>query len=477
MCITEAALLRSCTITSIVIVRTVAAAVMILIFLLPAHAQFWGDSWGGRQQQRQQPYNTPFGGQGSDRQWGYWGDRQWENLRYPRQREPERQPQRDRSREADREQPPDYSHAPPAAPRKDAAIKIVVIGDANADWLAYGLEEAFSEQPEVGVVRKHRTDSGLIRYDQRRDSDWSQAVREIIAADRPRFIVMMIGNNDRQAIREKASTTSSVVAPKASAQPRQIHPLGAPLEKSDRDLEQHPSEQGETARTSTNPMRSRPASYGPWDFQTEEWERAYIRRIDATIAAAKSAGVPMIWVGLPSQRGTRASADVSYLNELYRSRAEKLGAAYVDIWEGFVDEGGKFSAQGPDYLGQIRRLRANDGVYFTKFGARKLAHYVQHELERGQKVPVALPQPVAKERTAVKGKPGGGARPAAGPVVPLTGAITSSEKVLLGATVNPVADQSTEAAVAVPPGRADDFRWPRSDFTTDGAAAPTSAKE
>jgi len=73
MCITEAALLRSCTITSIVIVRTVAAAVMILIFLLPAHAQFWGDSWGGRQQQRQQPYNTPFGGQGSDRQWGYWG--------------------------------------------------------------------------------------------------------------------------------------------------------------------------------------------------------------------------------------------------------------------------------------------------------------------------------------------------------------------------------------------------------------------
>ena len=193
------------------------------------------------------------------------------------------------------------------------------------------------------------------------------------AAERPRFIVMMIGNNDRQAIREKASTASSVVAPKASAQSRQIDPLGALLEKSDRDLEQPPSEQGETARTSTNRMRSPHASYGPWDFQTDEWERAYIRRIDATIAAAKSAGVPMIWVGLPSQRGTRASADVSYLNELYRSRAEKLGAAYVDIWEGFVDEGGKFSAQGPDYLGQIRRLRTNDGVYFTKFGARKLA--------------------------------------------------------------------------------------------------------
>src|SRR5262249_32958037 len=71
------------------------------------------------------------------------------------------------------------------------------------DWLAYGLEDAFSENPEVGIVRKHRTDSGLIRYDQRRDLEWPQVAREIIAAEKPKFIVMMIGNNDRQTIREK----------------------------------------------------------------------------------------------------------------------------------------------------------------------------------------------------------------------------------------------------------------------------------
>ena len=110
-------------------------------------------------------------------------------------------------REPEREEPPDYSHAPPATPRKDATIKIVVMGDANADWLAYGLEDAFSEKPEIGIVRKHRTDSGLIRYDQRRDSEWPQVAREIIAAEKPKYLVMMIGNNDRQAIREKVSTT------------------------------------------------------------------------------------------------------------------------------------------------------------------------------------------------------------------------------------------------------------------------------
>src|SRR5260370_29731519 len=97
------------------------------------------------------------------------------------------------------------------------------------------------------------------------------------------------------------------------------------------------------------------------------------------IAALKSAGVPVLWVGLPSQRNTKPSADSSYLNELYRSPAEKAGIIYVDIWDGFVDEGGRYSAQAPDYEGQIPRLRSGDAVYFTKFGAGKPAHYVRRD--------------------------------------------------------------------------------------------------
>jgi hypothetical protein len=90
----------------------------------------------------------------------------------------------------------------------------------------------------------------------------------------------------------------------------------------------------------------------------------------------------VIWVGLPSERGQKASAESAYLNELYRSRAEKAGIVYVDVWEGFVDEAGKFSPEGPDYQGQVRRLRTGDGIHFTKFGARKLALYVEREIER-----------------------------------------------------------------------------------------------
>ena len=67
-------------------------------------------------------------------------------------------------RDPSREAPIDYSRAPaPAQKKSEATTNIVVMGDAMADWLALGLEEAFSEKPEIGIVRKHRTESGLIR--------------------------------------------------------------------------------------------------------------------------------------------------------------------------------------------------------------------------------------------------------------------------------------------------------------------------
>src|SRR5208337_670718 len=249
---------------------------------------------------------------------------------------------------------------------------------------------------------------------------------------------------------------------------------------------EHPSEQ---VPANLTPEQSRAASYGPWEFHTEKWEIAYIKRIDATISALKSAGVPVIWVGLPSQRGSKGSADSSYLNEIYRSRADKAGITYVDIWDGFVDESGRFSPQGPDYEGQIRRLRSGDGVYFTKYGARKLAHYVEREIERhmvNRALPVALPVP-ADAGAAANPKPGNPAqRPAVGPVMPLTATNVGSDELLgggrqtrpagLDATVSRVLTKGEP--VAAPTGRADDFSWPPRGVNIDTnlpEAPPTPA--
>jgi len=434
-----------------------AVAGISLALLMPAQAQFW--DWGNRpQRQQQQPqFNNPFGG------WGGGG------LFAPPQQ---------------REAPVDYSQAPkPAQKKPEATTNVLVLGDANADWLAYGLEDAYSEKPEIGVTRKHRTESGLIRYDQRRDAiEWPQAIREAIAAEKPKFIVMMIGNNDRQQIREKVPVAPKPGAPGAPkpGQPAQGAAPGAQAAvptppAPPADPEAQPEEPREQPPANLTPEQARQFAYGPWEFHTEKWELAYIRRIDATIAALKSAGVPVFWVGLPSQRGTKASADSSYLNEIYRSRADKAGIIYVDVWDGFVDEAGRFSPQGPDYEGQIRRLRSGDGVYFTKFGARKLAHYVEREVERSMAnrgLPVALPMPVDVGPQSPNAKPGGpAARPVAGPVVPLNAVVVEREELIGGARTPARAPVNNDATVSrvltkgepipAPTGRGDDFSWPR----------------
>ena len=293
---------------------------------------------------------------------------------------------------------------------------------------------------------------------------------------------MMIGNNDRQTMREKVPPPPPPSgATKANAPAPLATPASPPVRP---DPEQQSSETVERHSQMT-PEQARQAAYGPWDFHSEKWELAYIKRIDATIAALKSAGVPVIWVGLASQRGTKSSQDSSYLNELYRSRADKAGIIYVDIWDGFVDESGRYSPQGPDYEGQIRRLRTGDGVYFTKFGARKLAHYVEREVDRimGNKgLPVALPIPLDPAPQAATAKPSGPAeRPAAGPVVPLTFTRAAPEE-LLGGGVAPATDATVTRTitkgepVAARSGRADDFSWPRGAVNVEpGAVEPTVA--
>ena len=425
-----------------------AVAVISVALLAPAAAQFWPfGGFGGRPQQRapQQQYN-PFG--------GLFGAPPPERKAAPKA---------------------DYSSAPPAARRSPDSIQqitspILVLGDAMADWLAYGLEDAFSERPEFGVVRKHRTYAGHIRYDSRRDVEWPQIVRETIAADKPKFIVMMVGFHDRQAIRERGPVTPS----RGSSQPSQQDDpeYGDPdspesRAKASAAKQNAEMEKAKRAPAATAEQKKAQAPAGPLEFQSEAWQNAYVQRIDAAIAALKSANVPVFWVGLPPQRDTRQSQAAVYLNELYRTRAERAGIIFVDIWDGFVDEAGRYVLQGPDFEGQTRRLRSGDGLYFTRAGARKLAHYVEREILRSlgsRQMPVALPAPEPAVVT-----PGRGTRPLAGPVVPLTASIGGGKELLGGGPTRPSGNDPTATRVLVrgepvtaPAGRADNFAWPKS---------------
>src|SRR3954451_23304148 len=101
----------------------------------------------------------------------------------------------------------DFSRAPPPVKRDTVAERnVLVLGDGMADWLAYGLEDLYTEQPDMGVIRKHKTVSGLIKYQPKGDpADWAAAAKGILATEKPDAIVVMLGLNDRVAMREPAA--------------------------------------------------------------------------------------------------------------------------------------------------------------------------------------------------------------------------------------------------------------------------------
>jgi uncharacterized protein len=401
----------------------------------PEFVQF-DDFWGDRRSSNRNNFFEPF-----------WGDRR--SVRPNNSYDPYNPFNR-------RPQPQTYESIKPPAARKvetPPAETVLVIGDSLGEWLAYGLELVFAETPQIGVVRRVKPDLSLVRDDARLDAPaWTQAIRDLLPPnEKPNAIVVMLGVNDRAPLRERAPAAKESTPDSEHPSPGTVGP-------------QHPP-----------PGASH-------DFHTDKWAELYAKRIDDLIAALKTRGVPIMWVGLPAIRGAKSTSDMSYLDELYRARADKAGIAYIDIWDGFVDDQGRFVQDGPDFEGQTRRLRTYDGVNFTKAGAEKLGHYVEHDLRRvldSHVLPVALPgpeeQPPASDNVA--------GRPVIGPVVPLNATNAEKDGQLLGAAghpteveANPLATRvlNRGEAVVAPRGRADDFSWPRPDIsgTPDTEALP-----
>jgi len=431
-----------------------AAAAAVLALAEPAHAQYWGG-------------DRFYGGGG-----GYGGYRSYRQS-----------PQRDFffPFSGFMRPPPVVDSTKAPAPRKletPPTTTVVVVGDSLADWLGYGLDELYADQPEIGVERKIRPSSGLVRYDAKNETvDWPQAIKDALANEKPDAIVVMLGLNDRVALRDKNPPPPTA---KRAGEPAQSANQAAAAQPPQDKTAPVDSEAAPQAATQGDTQR--PASGGgSYEFHTDPWATVYAKRVDDMIAALKSKGVPIVWVGLPAIRGPKSTGDMSYLDELYRARAEKAGIVYVDIWDGFVDEQGRYAVQGPDFEGQIRRLRAADGVHFTKAGAMKLASYVDRELRRVMSThvaPVALPAPETAPKSGAVG-----ARPDVGPVLPLsTNQTESGDLVGAGGRSNQALSDPTAVKVLnrgdplpAPAGRADDFSWPRPGASA--SAAPDIAPQ
>jgi hypothetical protein len=200
--------------------------------------------------------------------------------------------------------------------------RIVVLGDSLGDGLWAGLYRAFQEDATLEFLQRSKKSTGFARTDR---YDWNKEIDQIIKDDNYHVAVVMFGANEGQSIKEDGKVLK---------------------------------------------------------FGTEEWREAYGKRVEKIIKKLRAANIATYWVGLPVMRSPGQTSNAEKLNDVFRERAFINGAKFIDTWEGFVDDSGRYSAYGPDMSGKVKRLRANDGVHFTRRGSLKLAHFVEKELRK-----------------------------------------------------------------------------------------------
>ena len=199
----------------------------------------------------------------------------------------------------------------------------VVIGDSLAEGLLGGLVEAFQGDGRLQIQRRPRELVGLTRSDL---EGTIRALEETLQREPVHIAIVMVGVWDRYGLR--------------NARGKRI-PVGS-----------------------------------------DEWRTEYGRRADLLMKALKRRGIAVYWVGLPTLRRYEANEDAQVANEVFRERAYLNGLKYIDAYAGFADEGGGYSAYGPDESGKMRLMREGDGVHLTEAGNRKLAHFVERDIRR-----------------------------------------------------------------------------------------------
>jgi hypothetical protein len=119
-------------------------------------------------------------------------------------------------------------------------------------------------------------------------------------------------------------------------------------------------------------------------FGSAEWEAEYRRRVGGLMDQVVSSGQMLVWIGVPPIRNfDRSEQHYKVLNEIYKSEAAKRPGRvlYVDIYSMFLDPGGGYADYLPSESGEQIKVRADDGIHFTRAGGNRIAGKVIETLD------------------------------------------------------------------------------------------------
>jgi len=281
--------------------------------------------------------------------------------------------------------------------------RIVVLGDSLGQGLWGGLYRAFKEDKNLEFIQHSKPGTGFART---KPYDWNKKLADLLKNDTYQIAVVMFGGFPHQDIRNG----------------RERLKVGS-----------------------------------------EGWREIYGKRVEDFIKKLRAANVAVYWVGLPIMRSAKQNTQAEALNDVFREKAFINGAKFVETWTGFTDDAGRYSAYGPDMTGQVKRLRANDGVHLTMRGYLKLAHFVEKQLrpdltvaKRERNIPLAGNEdeqtkligrgfaggPAGPGQTGPQPEAGAGAGPAAELQQSSVGEVS---------VVRPAIDQTLQAAQSLAP--------------------------
>ncbi|WP_208441630.1 SGNH/GDSL hydrolase family protein [Bartonella raoultii] len=206
-------------------------------------------------------------------------------------------------------------------PKNENAKRILVIGDFAASAVADALKKFFADKSDILIMNNTMPASGLVRTDY---YSWQRNISKFIDQNNPDVIIIMIGANDNQPIKD---------------------------------------------------------SYSIINTDQSEWMRIYKQRIIEITESLHASGKPWIWIGQPAFGNDLLTQKMKILNALYKQETETAGGYFLDIWSGFSDEEGNFSFSGYNIHGKIAKLRTNNGIHFTSEGKEKLASYLEKPLK------------------------------------------------------------------------------------------------
>jgi hypothetical protein len=184
---------------------------------------------------------------------------------------------------------------------------VAVVGDSLADGIWSGIYRMLHADKSYLVYRGAKNSVGFAA------SPLTDMIDRAFANSQPSVLVMMIGANDR----------------------RSIFVEGQP----------------------------------PLLLRSPEWIVAYSARVANFMDHAGKRGVPLLWILLPVMRTPEATKDAQVINDIIAELARvRPHVTLLETADVTTDASGAYAAHFRDHNGQLRLMRASDGIHFEQPG-------------------------------------------------------------------------------------------------------------